>query len=88
MTNRTPEELKKHYRDYQGKPEQIKKRAERNAARRLEEKKGLVHKGDNMDVDHKKMIRDGGTNAPGNLRVVSEHQNRGWERDHYVKGKK
>lgn len=32
------------------------------------------------DVDHKKMLKDGGTNARGNLRILSEYENRGWRR--------
>ena len=44
------------------------------------EEKGLVHKGDGKDVDHKRMLRDGGSNAEGNLRVVSAEKNRGWKR--------
>lgn len=68
-------------RAYNARPEQIKKRAMRNKARAEMEKAGLVHKGDNKDVDHKKMLKDGGTNARSNLRVVSQKTNRGWERN-------
>ena len=79
MPNRTKAQLKKHYAEYQGTPEQIRKRSERNKARRLMEKEGLVRKGDGKDVDHKKPIRAGGTNARTNLRVMSKSRNRGWE---------
>lgn len=70
----------KHYREYQGTPEQIKKRAQRNAAHAKMEK---IHgkaalKG--KDVDHKRMLKDGGSNSTSNLRITSPHQNRGWER--------
>lgn len=78
----TKRDYKKEYKDYQGTPEQIKKRAQRNAARREYEKKH----GDlpsNVDVDHKKMIKDGGTNSPSNLRAVPESKNSAWR-----KGKK
>lgn len=68
----------KEYRDYHSKPEQKKNRAERNAARRKMTREGKVHKGDQMDVDHKKPIRSGGTNAKSNLRVMSKSRNRGW----------
>lgn len=72
---------KKEYDTWYGsQPEQKKKRAMRNAARREMEEKGLVHKGDGKDVDHKRMLRDGGSNAEGNLRVVSAEKNRGWKR--------
>jgi hypothetical protein len=29
-------------------------------------------------IDHKKMVKHGGTNAPSKLRVRSEHAKRGW----------
>ena len=34
------------------------------------------------DVDHKKMLDAGGSNDKGNLRVVSQTENRGWRKDH------
>jgi len=76
-------DYKSEYQNYQGKPEQIKKRAERNAARREMEKSGRVHKGDGKDVDHKNPLRKSGTNASSNLRVTSKSTNRSWR-----KGKK
>jgi len=72
-------EMAEHYREYHGTPEQIKKRALRNKARREMEKKGLVSKGDGKDVDHKKPLRSGGSNASSNLRVVPASRNRGWK---------
>lgn len=39
---------------------------------------GKVHKGDKLDVDHKKMLKDGGSKALSNTRVVSRAFNRGW----------
>lgn len=74
-------DYKKEYQ-YHSTPEQIAKRSQRNQARREYEKKH----GDlpsNVDVDHKKRIAKGGTNAPSNLRAVSESKNSGWR-----KGKK
>ena len=76
-----PRPYKKEYAEYQGKPAQIKKRAERNAARAKLRKEGRVHKGDGLDVDHKKMVSKGGTNKASNLRVVSEHTNRSFPRN-------
>lgn len=64
---------------YESTPEQIKKRSMRNKARREYEKKH----GDlpsNVDVDHKKMLKNGGTNAESNLRAKSQKDNRGWRR--------
>lgn len=77
-SHRTPEQMRQHYKDYQGTPEQIKNRSERNKARRAMEAAGKVRKGDGMDVDHKKPIRSGGSNAPSNLRVIPKGRNRGW----------
>jgi hypothetical protein len=59
---------------YNSKPEQIKRRASRNKARRLMEKKGLVRKGDGKDVDHKNSNPK--DNSSKNLRVQSPSKNR------------
>lgn len=72
-------DYKKEYANYQGKPEQIKKRAMRNAARSTMEKKGLVRKGDGKDVDHTKPLAKGGSNKTG-LRVKSASDNRSFPR--------
>jgi hypothetical protein len=64
------------YDNYQGQPEQIKKRGERVKARRMMEKTGAVTKGDGKDVDHKKPLRSGGTTTKSNLRVRSKSANR------------
>lgn len=72
----------KEYREYHGKPEQIKKRSQRNLARRAVEKR-LGDLPTDMVVDHKTPIRKGGTNANGNLAVTSRAKNAGWR-----KGKK
>lgn len=71
-----PRDYKSEYANYQGKPEQIKKRAERVKARRMMEKTGAAHKGDGKDVDHIKPMRAGGTSAKGNLRMRSKSANR------------
>ena len=67
---------------YNARPEQVQNRMERNRARAALMKDGKVAKGDGKDVDHKKMLDAGGTNAKGNLRVVSQKENRGWRKDH------
>jgi len=75
-------DYKKEYANYQGKPEQVKNRSERNKARRTYEK---AH-GDlpsNVDVDHKRPIRKGGDSRASNLRATSESHNTAWR-----KGKK
>jgi len=65
-------DYKKEYRDYHGKPSQIRKRAMRNAARR---KLGLK-KGDPRECDHRKPLSRGGTNHKNNLRAVARSTNR------------
>ena len=75
-----PRDYKKEYANYQGKPEQIRNRAKRNAARKDMMDAGLVRKGDGKDVDHATPIAKGGGNARGNLRVQSQSQNRSFAR--------
>lgn len=69
---------KSEYKNYQGRPEQIKKRAERNHARLVEKKAGVDIAG--KDVDHIKPLDKGGSNQASNLRVVSKHSNRSFPR--------
>ena len=64
------------YDAYQGTPEQIKNRSERNQARREAEKKGLVKPGDGKEIDHRKPLSKGGSNSAKNTRVVSREVNR------------
>lgn len=71
-----PRDYRSEYDNYQGKPEQIKNRAERVKARRIMEKTGAVTKGDGKDVDHKKPLRSGGTTTKSNLRVRNKSANR------------
>lgn len=70
---------KQEYANYQGKPDQIKKRASRNAARRKMEKAGKVRKGDGKDVDHKNT--NAKDNSSKNLRVLSKSANRSFARN-------
>jgi hypothetical protein len=69
---------RREYDNYQGKPEQKKNRATRNAARSKMEKAGKVSKGDGKDVDHKKGVSKG--NGSKNLRVQPKSQNRSFPR--------
>ena len=78
MGRTTKEDYARHYREYQGTPEQIAKRSERNKARREMEKEVGKAALKGKDVDHKKMLKDGGSNARSNLRVTTPHKNRGW----------
>jgi hypothetical protein len=71
---------KREYETYQGKPDQIKKRAMRNAARAKMVKAGKAHKGDGKDVGHVVALDKGGSNKSG-LRMVSKSANRSFLRD-------
>lgn len=65
----------KEYREYHAKPEQKKRRADRNRARRKAEREGRVHKGDGKELDHVGYHRTGRLkNVP--TRVVSRAANR------------
>ena len=70
----------REYREYGGTEIQKKNRAKRNKALRQEMRLGNVHKGDGMDVDHKKPLIKGGGVSLSNLRVVSQHANRSFKR--------
>jgi len=67
-----PRDYKKEYKDFHGKPKEIKNRASRNKARA---EKGLK-KGDGKEVDHKKPLSKGGGNGKGNTRVTTQKANR------------
>ena len=71
---------KREYQKYQGTSVQKKRRALRNKARRTMLKSGKVHKGDNMDVNHRQALSRGGSNAPSNWSVVSKTKNRSFAR--------
>ena len=68
-------------RAYNARPEQKKRRAGRNAARRKMEAAGKVRKGDGKDVDHRTPLSKGGTNSKSNLRVVDSSSNRSFLRN-------
>lgn len=65
---------------YNARPEQVKNRVARNAARREMMAEGKVSKGDGKDVDHKKPLDQGGSNTKSNLEVKSQTANRGWRK--------
>jgi hypothetical protein len=64
----------KEYRDFHGTEAQKKRRAARNKARRMMERKGRVEKGDSLEVDHKN--KNPLDNSPDNLRIRSRSANR------------
>ena len=60
---------------YENRPEQVKRREARNAARRKAMKEGKVHKGDGKELDHVGFHRTGSLeNVP--TKVVSQRANR------------
>lgn len=55
--------------------------AQRHRARYEMEKAGKVHRNDGKDVGHKTAVKRGGTNAPSNLTVQSQSENRSFARN-------
>ena len=76
----TKAEYKHHYETYQGTPEQIKKRTLRNKARAEMKKKFGAEAIRGKDIDHRKMLDAGGSNAASNLRISSVKANRDWSK--------
>lgn len=73
----SPRNYKKEYENYHARPDQKRRRALRNAARKLLEKEGVVRKGDNKDVDHINKSTSGPlNNRRGNLRAIHRSLNR------------
>ena len=75
-----PRDYKQEYANYDGTPEVKKKRAQRNKARRMLEREGIVRKGDGKDVDHKQPLSKGGTTTRKNLVAKPASANRSFKR--------
>jgi hypothetical protein len=75
-----PRPYKHEYETYDGTPAVKKKRAQRNKARRMLEREGVVHKGDGKDVDHMTPLSKGGKTVRSNLRAVKASTNRSVKR--------
>lgn len=73
-------DYKQEYANYDGTEAVKKKRAQRNKARRMLEREGVVSKGDGKDVDHKKPLSKGGTTTRSNLKAKSANANRSFKR--------
>lgn len=69
-----PRNYRKEYDEYQGTPEQKKRRAERNKLRRAAEKAGVVKKGDGKEMDHGRVPH--GKSLPNQGTVTSKKFNR------------
>lgn len=68
-------DYQKEYRRDHSSPTAKEHRAMRNSARRTMKSNGASLAG--KDVDHKRRLSAGGTNAKSNLRAVSPSKNRG-----------
>jgi hypothetical protein len=77
---KTTKQKREYMAEYQKQPSEVKKRVERNAARREAIKDGRVSKGDGKEIDHKVPLRSGGSNAKSNQRVVDASTNRAWRK--------
>lgn len=69
----------------QSSKEAIRRRSERNKARRQMEKSGRVKKGDGKHVHHKKPLSQNGSNARKNLAVVDAEEN--WREGNTISSK-
>ena len=65
---------------YESSPEQVAHRVERNRIRRKLLREGKVHKGDGLDVAHKKAMDKGGSIKDG-YRIEKASTNRSFKRD-------
>ena len=65
----------REYQQYHASPEQKKRRAQRNAARRAAMRTGKVKKGDNKEVDHVGANRKGKLDN-SRVKVISKQANR------------
>lgn len=81
-----PRNLRKEYDNYQGKPEQIKRRSSRNKARREMIKSGKASIGDGKDVAHSN--NNPLDNKKKNLKMQSEKANRSFPRTKTARMKK
>lgn len=74
-----PRDFKKENRNFNSKPEEKKRRAKRNAARRKMIKSGRAHKGDGKDVSHND--NNPNNNSSSNLSLKSKSSNRSFPRN-------
>ena len=74
-----PRNYANEYAKYQGTPKQLAAQSERHKARRAYEKANGVLP-DNVDVDHKKALSNGGTSNVSNLQAATRGTNRSFSR--------
>jgi hypothetical protein len=80
-SHRTPEQIRAMDRGYNARPDIQRMREERNQARAYMKKKVGAKALEGKDVGHRRMVIHGGTNAPSNLEIQTQHSNRGWRRN-------
>lgn len=81
-----PRNYRKEYDNYQGRPEQKKRRAQRNKVRRQALASGRAKLGDGMDIDHKD--HNPMNNSKKNLRKITASSNRSFPRTKDARVKK
>lgn len=74
-------QYKIEYEKYHSKPEQRKNRSLRTVARNEAIADGRAARGDGKDLDHRKALSKGGSNAKSNQRMVSQSSNRSFSRN-------
>jgi len=77
----TRESTAAYYKKYHSSSKAKKDRAARNRARNDAEKRGAVHKGDGLEVHHKRALSNGGSYSRSNQQVVSRKKNRSYKRN-------
>lgn len=80
MTN-GKRDYKKENEKYKSRPDQVKKREERNAARQAAIKAGKVHVGDGTSIDHIVPLSKHGSLSKSNQRIVPVEVNSSFERN-------
>lgn len=71
----------REYKEYHASPEQRKNRSLRTVARNSAIADGKAARGDGKDLDHRRALSKGGTNAKSNQRMVSASSNRSFSRN-------
>lgn len=79
MASKQSKAKQKYDKEYNARPEQVRKRMQRNRARAAYEREHGDLPSD-VDVDHKRRLAKGGSNDMSNLRATSQKENRGWRR--------
>lgn len=71
----------REYKEYHSTPEQRHNRSLRTTARNAAISDGRAARGDGKDLDHKRALSKGGSNAKSNQRMVAASTNRSFARN-------